>query len=89
MQSEKLLGKFYNNYLENFRKKQVKIVPASFDEWIKFDLKYKSGVFATICPFCSSEKVESGFQLDTKKTGLRDFRYIEYECEICGGHFLV
>ena len=89
MQSKKLVSKFYDNYLENYRKEQPEIVPARFKEWFKFDYRIKNGVFATKCPFCSSEKVKEGIHIDTKKTGLRDKRYIEYQCIKCGSHFLI
>ena len=89
MQNEKIIGKFYNNYLEDFRKKQVKGVPASFNEWFKFDFNVKSGVFAIICPICSCKRIKKGIKIDTKKTSLRDMRYIEYLCLDCGSHFLI
>ena len=71
------------------RVKQEKIIPASFNEWLKFDLKYKTGVFATTCPFCSSKNVKKGIKLETTNAGLRDNRYIEYRCNDCGGYFLI
>ncbi|MHA1311003.1 MAG: hypothetical protein ACTSWR_04035 [Candidatus Helarchaeota archaeon] len=89
MQSKGIYRKFYDNYIKLEIKKQEKIIPASFNEWLKFDLKYKTGVFATTCPFCSSKNVKKGIKLDTTNAGLRDNRYIEYRCNDCGGYFLI
>ncbi|MBD3230708.1 MAG: hypothetical protein GF329_21195 [Candidatus Lokiarchaeota archaeon] len=89
MQSEKLLFKFYNNYLDVIRKNGDKAVPASFNEWLKFDFKSRSGVYAIVCPYCSSESIKKGVKVDTRGTSLRFNKYIEYECKDCGGHFLI
>lgn len=89
MQSEKLLVKFYNHYLDVFRKNEEKAVPAGFNEWLEFDFKSRSGVYAVVCPYCSSNSIKKGVELDTKRTSLRFNKYIEYECKSCGGHFLI
>ncbi|MHA1270366.1 MAG: hypothetical protein ACTSPY_11305 [Candidatus Helarchaeota archaeon] len=89
MQSEEIYQKFYNNHVEKIKNKQGKEVPPGFKEWLKFDRKMKSGIFAVICPICGSENVAKGLELDTRNTGLRDMRYIEYECKKCGSYFLI